>query len=182
MRLRKLVIATHRDVGYFLAGLTVMYAVSGVAVNHVDDWNPNYVLRTETVEVGELADGSRFQLAGDVLGRMGIDETPRESVRMSPTVLKIFLEGRTLTVALPEGTVHDEVYRRRFVFFETNYLHLNHGKGLWTWIADAYAVGLALLACTGIFIITGKKGLGGRGLKLLIIGLAIPILYLIIKL
>ena len=182
MRVRKLVIATHRDVGYFLAGLTVIYAISGVAVNHIDDWNPNYVLRSETVEVGDLADGSRYQLAGEVLRRMGIDEPPRESVRMSPAQLKVFLEGRTLTVAVPDGTVHDEVYRRRFVFFETNYLHLNHGKGLWTWIADAYAVGLALLACTGIFIITGKKGLGGRGLVLLIIGLAIPLTYLVFKL
>ena len=44
-----------------------------------------------------------------------------------------------------------------------NFLHLNHGKGFWTWFADLYAVGLAILACTGIFIITGKKGLGGRG-------------------
>jgi len=182
MRLRKLVIATHRDVGYFLAGMTVIYAISGVAVNHVDDWNPNYVLRTETVDVGELAEGSRFELAGEVLSRMGVDEAPREVVRMSSRQLKIFLEGRTLTVAFPEGTVHDEVFRRRFVFFQTNYLHLNHGKGLWKWIADAYAVGLALLACTGIFIITGKKGLGGRGLVLLIIGLAIPLVYLIVKL
>jgi hypothetical protein len=182
MRLRKLVIATHRDVGYLLAGMTVIYAISGVAVNHVDDWNPNYVVRTETVEVGELVEGPRFVIGGEVLDRMGVVETPREVVRMSPAQLKIFLEGRTLTVAFPEGTVQDEVYRRRYVFFETNYLHLNHGKGLWTWIADVYAVGLALLACTGIFIITGKKGLGGRGLILLIIGLTIPILYLIIKL
>jgi hypothetical protein len=182
MRLRKLVIATHRDVGYLLAGMTVIYAISGVAVNHVDDWNPNYVLRTETTEVGRLADGSRHQIAAEVLARMAVDERPREVVRMSSGELRIFLEGRTLTVALPEGVVQDEVYRRRFVFFETNYLHLNHGKGVWTWIADAYAVGLALLACTGIFIITGKKGLGGRGRVLLIIGLAIPILYLVIKL
>ena len=53
MKWRKLIIATHRDVGYLLAGMTVIYAISGVAVNHVDDWNPNYVVRTETVELGE---------------------------------------------------------------------------------------------------------------------------------
>jgi len=40
---RKLIIATHRDVGYFFAGLTVLYAVSGVAVNHIDDWNPSHL-------------------------------------------------------------------------------------------------------------------------------------------
>ena len=54
MSWRKLIIATHRDVGYFFAGLTVIYAVSGIAVNHIEDWNPNYVIRTEAVTVGEL--------------------------------------------------------------------------------------------------------------------------------
>ncbi len=182
MRLKKLVIATHRDVGYLLAGMTVLYAISGVAVNHIDDWNPNYVLRSEEGSIGELADGSRWETAGEVLERMNIGEDPREVVQMAPDQLKIFLEGRTLTVSLPDGAVQDEVFRRRYVFFETNYLHLNRGKGIWTWIADVYAVGLALLACTGIFIISGKKGLGGRGLVLLLIGLAIPLAYLVWKL
>lgn len=182
MRLRKLIIATHRDVGYLLAGMTVIYAVSGVAVNHIDDWNPSYVVSSETAELGELEEAPRAVLAAEVLARMAIDEQPREVVRMSPRQLKIFLEGRTLTVFMPDGSVHDERARRRFAFFEINYLHLNRPKGLWTWIADVYAVGLALLACTGIFIITGKKGLGGRGLVLLLVGLAIPIVYLIFSL
>lgn len=182
MRLRQLIIATHRDVGYLLAGMTVIYAVSGVAVNHIDDWNPSYAVRSESIEVGAIGDGPRVEMASEVLARLEIDDQPREVIRMSPRQLKIFLEGRTLTVALPEGTVHDERARRRFGFFEANYLHLNRPKGLWTWIADIYAVGLALLACTGIFIITGKKGLGGRGRVLLIIGLAVPIVYLIVSL
>jgi uncharacterized membrane protein YhdT len=37
-----------------------------------------------------------------------------------------------------------------------------------------------VLACTGIYIITGKKGLGGRGRWLLIAGLTIPIVYLVL--
>ena len=32
MKVRRLIIAVHRDFGYFFAGLTVMYAISGVAV------------------------------------------------------------------------------------------------------------------------------------------------------
>jgi hypothetical protein len=99
---------------------------------------------------------------------------------MSPSQLKVFLEQRTLTVELPGGRIVDERSRRRFGFFELNYLHLNHGKGFWTWFADLYAVGLLVLACTGIFIITGRKGLGGRGRWLLLAGLAIPILYLLV--
>ena len=111
---------------------------------------------------------------------MEITEEPESVVRMSPDELKIFLHQRTLTVALPGGDVLDEYARRRYAFFEVNYLHLNHGKGFWTWFADIYAVGLVILACTGIFIITGKKGLGGRGRWLLIIGLAIPLIYLVL--
>jgi hypothetical protein len=180
MRLRKLIIATHRDVGYFFAGLTVIYAISGIAVNHIEDWNPNYVIRTEAATIGELPASGNAVLAATVLERMGITEEPESVVRMGPNQLKIFLHQRTLTVAVPAGEVRDEYARRRYAFFEVNYLHLNHGKGFWTWFADLYAVGLIVLACTGIFIITGKKGLGGRGRWLLIAGLVIPIVYLVL--
>jgi hypothetical protein len=181
MRLRRLVIATHRDVGYFFAGLTVLYAISGIAVNHVEHWNPNYVLRAETRDLGQLPDGDRNQVADEVLRRMEIAEEPKSVVRMSPRLIKVFLDGRTLTVTLPEGRVYDEQARRRGGFFELNYLHLNHGKGFWTWFADLYAAGLLVLACTGIFIISGKKGLGGRGLWLLLAGLSVPVIYLLLK-
>ena len=180
MKLRRLIIATHRDVGYFFAGLTVMYAISGVAVNHIDAWNPNYVIRRNVVDIGVLPFGTATELGAEVLDRMKILEEPRSVVRMRPDQLKVFLDQRTLIVGLPGGRVVDEHARRRFAFFEVNYLHLNHGKGFWTWFADLYAVGLLVLACTGIFIITGKKGLGGRGRWLLIAGLAIPIVYLIL--
>jgi hypothetical protein len=182
MRLRRLVIATHRDVGYFFAGMTVLYAISGIAVNHVEDWNPNYVVREETRKVGFLPGGDRHDVASEVLRRMAITEAPKSVVRMSPRLIKVFLDNRTLTVSVPEGSVHDERARRRSAFFELNYLHLNHGKGFWTWFADVYAAGLLVLACTGIFIITGTKGLGGRGLWLLLAGLAVPILFLFWKL
>lgn len=178
MKLRRLVIATHRDVGYFFAGLTVIYAISGVAVNHIDDWNPSYVIRREVVEVGELPAGEPAVVAAELLSRLGIAEQPRSVARMGPAEIKVFLDQRTLTAELPAGRVVDEHARRRFAFFELNFLHLNHGKGFWTWFADLYAVGLCVLACTGIFIISGTKGLGGRGRNLLLLGLAIPIIYL----
>jgi len=183
LKARRLIIATHRDVGYFVAGLTVIYAISGIAVNHIDDWNPSYVLTAETLEVGALpAEATADELSAEVLTRMGIEAVPRSALKLGPSLLKVFLDNRTLTVALPEGVVQDERSRRRFAFFEMNYLHLNHGKGFWTWFADAYAVALIVLAGTGIFIVTGKKGLGGRGRWLLLVGTAIPIVYLVLKL
>ena len=82
MHWRKLIIATHRDVGYFFAGLTVIYAVSRVAVNHIDDWNPNYVIRTDVAEVGVLPFGAPSELGAEVLERMQIIEEPKSIVRM----------------------------------------------------------------------------------------------------
>ncbi len=181
MKLRKTIIAVHRDVGYFFAGLTVLYAISGVAVNHVAHWNPSYTVRHTTYEIGDLGGIADEIMAAEVLNRLEIEERPKAAVRMSSDEYRVFLEDRTLHVELPSGQVLDEQIRRRAGFFHVNYLHLNHAQGLWTWFADLYAVGLLTLALTGIFIITGKKGLGGRGRWLLLAGTAIPLLYLILK-
>ena len=35
--------AIHRDVGYLVVGLTLIYALSGLAINHIQDWDPNFV-------------------------------------------------------------------------------------------------------------------------------------------
>lgn len=59
-----------------------------------------------------------------------------------------------------------------------NFLHLNHPKKLWTWMADLYAVVLAILAITGLFVLKGKKGITGRGAWLSTVGIIIPIVFL----
>jgi len=180
MKIRKTIIVLHRDLGYFFAALTVMYAISGIAVNHVDDWNPNYLVEIQSREIGSLEEIPRESLAGEVLSRMGISAKVRATAPISEKEFRIFLKDRTLSVNPKEGRVLDEQIHRRPFFFHLNYLHLNHAKGLWTWYADIYALGLLILALTGIFIIPGKKGLKGRGRALLLAGLVIPVIILLI--
>jgi hypothetical protein len=179
MRLRKLIIATHRDVGYFFAGLTILYAISGVAVNHIEDWNPNYNIKRKSLQLPSLEGLDREQIQATVLAQLGITDEPLSSARMGPDDVRIFLERRTLFVTPSTGSVVDERISRKPLFFQANALHLNNAKGLWTWYADVYAVGLLLLAGTGIFIITGKKGLSGRGMWLLLAGLLVPLIYMV---
>ena len=40
--LRKWSRILHRDIGFFFIGTTLIYAISGIALNHLSDWNPNY--------------------------------------------------------------------------------------------------------------------------------------------
>ena len=48
MNLSKLNRVTHRDIGYLIAGLTIIYAISGIALNHKNNWNPNYIFENRT--------------------------------------------------------------------------------------------------------------------------------------
>jgi hypothetical protein len=51
MRWRRLNNAVHRDLGYLCFGLTIIYVISGVAVNHIDSWNPTYALEKSTIKL-----------------------------------------------------------------------------------------------------------------------------------
>ena len=86
---------------------------------------------------------------------------------------------RTFVRAL-EGTALIEHARGRFLVREFNDLHLNRPKGLWTWVADAYAGFLLLLAVTGMFVLKGKKGFAGRGKWFVLAGLILPVAFLIL--
>ena len=37
----------HRDIGFFFIGTTLIYAISGIALNHMADWNPNYSVEVD---------------------------------------------------------------------------------------------------------------------------------------
>ncbi|MGO2479734.1 MAG: PepSY-associated TM helix domain-containing protein, partial [Pseudoalteromonas sp.] len=71
----------HRDIGYFCIGLVIIFAISGIAVNHKDDWNPNY--RVEQVVTSISAQNwsldNDTELANQVLAISKIDEKVKTS-------------------------------------------------------------------------------------------------------
>jgi hypothetical protein len=152
--------------------LTLVYAVSGLAVNHIADWDPNFTHTKNVVELGGPVDEQR------VLSALAIHETPREVFRAGPEQLEIAFDKRTLHVNLRTGRVVDEGDSPRLFLRAANFLHLNRGKKAWRWFADGYAAGLLLLSLTGIFMLPGKRGIRGRGALFVAAGVAIPLLYL----
>ncbi len=168
--------ALHRDVGYSAVGLTVVYAASGLAVNHVADWDPNFRNTSVTHELGAPLPDDDQQASTRVLTALGIREAPREVYREGDQ-LEILFEHRTLHVVVATGHVIEEAQRARFFVRAANWLHLNRGKRAWTYFADAYAVALLFLASSGMFMLPGRRGLFGRGAVFVLLGAAIPIAY-----
>ena len=66
-------ILLHRYLGYFFLGITVVYALSGLAVNHVDQWNPNYISEKKQIQLDPLQDKENLSAAeAQVINAMGL--------------------------------------------------------------------------------------------------------------
>lgn len=171
---RKLNNALHRDVGYLIVGLTIVYAVSGLAVNHRADWNPSYRVGKRALEIAPIAAAERDEIVRQAREALALGE-PRAVFRPDPQTLQLFYEKESYSVDLPTGAVIVEGVRKRPVLWEMNQLHLNTPKGAWTWIADLYALALLLMSVTGLFVLKGRTGITGRGAWLTAAGVAIPL-------
>jgi hypothetical protein len=168
--------AIHRDVGYSAVGLTVVYAASGIAVNHVADWDANFTRTTATYELGVPLPDDDAAAAKLIVQKLGIRETPKEVYREGDQ-LELLFEQRTLHAVSATGHIVDEAQKARTFFRVANWLHLNRGKKAWTYFADGYAVALLFLALSGMFMLPGRRGILGRGAVFVLIGAALPILY-----
>jgi hypothetical protein len=177
IRIRPLLRALHRDSGYFIVGLTFVYALSGLAVNHIKDWDPSFVQFRQNHRIAVPLPADDRGAAAAVLRALDRREPPQDVYRASDSRLDIVLEHATLHVDTAAGTVFEEGQKPRALLRIANWLHLNRGKKAWTFFADGYAVLLLFLATSGLFMLPGKKGLGGRGAIIASLGVLVPVLY-----
>ena len=173
--------ATHRDLGYFFVATTLIYALSGIALNHIDDWNPSYSITHREVRwtggQGPVTD----EQVQTFLRTIGEAARYKKHYQPGPEQVKVFLDGGTVVVNLASGRGVLERLERRPLFYEVNFLHYNP-KRLWTWFADAYCIALVVLAISGLFILKGKQGITGRGAWLTGIGFIVPLVLLLMYL
>ena len=181
MKLRKLNRVTHRDVGFLITGLTIIYALSGIALNHKHDWNPNYNVEQQKFEtdIRFSRDASNEQKVMELLKELGESKKYKTSYFPSGNKLTIFLVGGTVQVNTETGEGYIEVVSKRPLFYQVNFLHYNPGVW-WKWFSDIYCVALILVTITGLFIIKGRKGITGRGAVLTVIGIILPLIFLLI--
>ncbi len=181
MNLSKLNRVTHRDIGYIIAGLTIIYAISGIALNHKNDWNPNYIVDSQYFTASTTVDRESFnsEEAINILKNLGIEDEYKAYHFPSGNRVTIFITGgyALLNTETGEGVI--ERISKRPVFYQLNFLHYNPGRW-WKYFSDIYCVALILVTITGLFLIKGRNGITRRGAILTVIGIILPLLFLII--
>ena len=174
----------HRELGFFAVGLTLVFAISGLAVNHVRHWDPNYSRSVVESRIEPVGVGPTGEVEPVVLERLALQEPIKNTWRASPEHLHVFVEGAQIRVDLITGQVERQEFSQRPILNDLNFMHLNSAQAgartTWTIIADAYCVILVILALSGIFLIKGRKGLIGRGGVWMVLGFIVPIVYVAI--
>ncbi len=201
MQWRRTLILLHRDAGFLVLGLTLVYGISGIAVNHREHWNYNQSTDTEVTQVGgpaellgdlsaerrEALTAAPTELTGDearALGQrvreaLGRTTEPQNTFWRGPDNLSMFFEAGdrdTVNYRPSTGNATQVRKRDRWLLRQLNFLHLNEGKSFWTYVADLFAVLLVFLAISGATVVKGRRGLKGRGGVLVALGIAVPVL------
>lgn len=171
--------AVHRDVGYLAVGFTVIYALSGIAMNHLDDWDPNFHTAEHTLAIAAIPDtASDDDAVARVTAAAGLGK-PDDVYRAGDEVRLEYKDGTKVTAIGPTVTV--QARSSRFFFRIANWLHATRGKQGWKYISDVYAALLFYLAVSGLFMLKGRLGLRWRGTLLVGLGLAAPLAYIILS-
>lgn len=180
-KIRRLNVEWHRDLGYFFSSLILIYCVSGIALNHVDDWNADFILKKETIKldkkynVGEISEKEII-----VFNQLVGQQTYKVYDFPTPDQVKIYYDNSSLHVYFTEQKAIYEKVQKRPLFYQVNVLHRNSLKG-WKWASDIFAFFLIAINLTGLFIARGKYGITGRGKWLIAAGFLPPVIALIIQ-
>lgn len=132
-------------------------------MNHVDDWNPDFIITKDTVYISHSFTKSEIN-EKQVLEFGALVGEKKYKIFDFPTFdqVKIYYDNASLHINF---TTKKGVYERvtkRPMFYQTNVLHRNSLKG-WKWASDIFAFMLIVINITGLFILKGSmESLGGE--------------------
>lgn len=174
----------HRDLSYFFSGIIIIYAVSGITLNHKRDFNAEYAVSRTTFVVSSSFPQAPDQItrkeALGLLQSVGVPENQYAKHYFPETnQLKIFIKGgSSVVVDLNKGEGIYESLKKRPLISAFNRLHYNPGRW-WTLFADIFAVSLLVITLTGLLLLKGRKGLWGRGGLELLGGILFPLVFIL---
>lgn len=158
----------HRDLGYFLIGACLVYALSGLVVT----------LRSFDIDVVNSRAPFALQLSPELTHDSLLVEYNRhrgELPQASGTFQRrgkdwVKIPGYRATYDSHTGLVSgDKLTPHKSLVF-INRLHYNR-EGQWRYMGLIFALGFLVLTLTGAFMLKGKKGFMRRGIWFMVAGL-----------
>ncbi len=165
----------HRDLGFLMVGVSIIYATSGIIVNHMGSTDPAYKTVTEELIVeSNLMQSEIEQLFAER------EMVVRRIAKVDEEHSRVMLEGGVGMYNSVTGELVYEQHTRREIIYWFNRLHYNKVRG-WSFMGDFFAISLIFFAISGVIMVRGKKGINGRGKWYLLVGIAIPIIYVLLS-
>lgn len=166
----------HRDLGFLMVGISLIYAISGILLNHMNGKDPAYKTVEATLDFDKNLSSESLTKAWNETADLPLLKRVREG-NMSHQIL---LDGGVGTYNIQTGELSYEHHSKRPFIYWINKLHYNKVGG-WTIMADVFAGSLIFFALSGLFIASRKHGVMGRGKWYLLAGIIVPIIYVILS-
>ena len=181
MKIRKLLRILHRDLGYFIVGMTIVYALSGIFLNHRHDFNPDYkILITDfKLDIPEKLTYSVDEVR-TIVASVDEDVIYKKHYSSNDGYVKVFIANSELVFDPQTGEGRMQYLQRRPLIFEMNRLHKASIGTAWKWVSDIMGIILLFVAVSGLFLLKGKRGLKRWGWWLTIAGFVVPLIFALI--
>lgn len=167
----------HRDLGFLMVGICLVYAISGLLLNHLGNTDPAFKTEERTVKLEKHLTPEELEILWN--DKDDLPET-HKVMRIDDEHYRLMFQGGVGVYSAVSGETDYEIHTKREFIYWINKLHYNKVKG-WFLMADIFAASLIFLAISGLFITGGKFGIKGRGKWYLIAGILIPVIYVVIS-
>ncbi|HSO85256.1 MAG TPA: PepSY-associated TM helix domain-containing protein [Draconibacterium sp.] len=181
MKIRKLLRVLHRDFGYFIVGMTIVYGLSGIFLNHRHDFNPDYkIFITEfQVELPKKTGLTEKDVKTALLS-VNSEVVYKKHYLNKEGIIKVFIENGEAVINPATGKGTMQYLQKRPIIYSLNKLHKASIGTVWKWVSDIMAVILIFVAVSGLFILKGKRGFNRWGWWLMVAGIVVPLVFALI--
>lgn len=178
MKVRKLLRILHRDLGYFIVGMTIVYCLSGIFLNHRHDFNPDYKIFITDFKV-DIQNKTHYsdEEVRAIIESINEDAVYKKHYLNNKGFIKVFIANGEAVFNPQTGEGTMQYLQKRPIIFGMNKLHKATLGTTWKWVSDIMAVILLFVAVSGLFLLKGKRGLRRWGWWWTIAGFIVPLIF-----
>ncbi len=170
----------HRDIGYFYVGLIIAFSISGIALNHRTDFDPQeYTVKTEEIQLQLPKEETSITETFFKKQLSTITDATYRGYRKRGEQYRIYLKDAFASINSKTGKGEIEYVKTIPVLGQMTILHKTTNVW-WIWFSDIFGIAMLVIAITGMCITKGKYSFKKRGWWLATIGLLFPFIFLFI--